>query len=68
MSSYRTIKHLENQKRDLLRRTNFERIMIRLYNNCSRLNKKYRVKVELNKCVKCVRLDRKCDLTFFAIK
>ena len=54
MFSRRTIRHLEDQKRDLLRRTSSERIIIRLCDNCNRLNKECRVRTESNKCVKCV--------------
>ena len=37
-------------------------IAIRSCKNCSRLNKPYRVAEDAEKCVKCIRTARPCDL------
>ena len=36
--------------------------------NCSRLNKECRVGNESDRCMECVRLNRKCDLAFSAVE
>ena len=64
----RTFKSLIFHRRDLLQNSKSKRIIMRLCENCSRLNKKCRVKKELNKCVKCVRFDRRCDFFFSIIE
>ena len=68
MSSHRIIKNLTSRKRCLLKRANSERLVMRFYKNYNRLKKKCRVSTESNRYIKCVRLDRKCDLTFFVVK
>ena len=68
MPSCRVSKNSILRKRELLKWTKPERIVMRPCNNCSRLNKKCRVNNEFDQCVKCVRLNRKCDLSFFVVK
>ena len=68
MFSRRTFKSLIFRRRDLLQNFRSKRIVMRLCENCSRLNKKCRVKNKSNKCIKCVRLDRRCDLSFSAVE
>ena len=68
MSSHRTIKNLTSRKRYLLERANSRRLVMRSYKNYNRLKKKCRVNTEFDRYIKCVRLDRKCDLTFFIVK
>ena len=68
MSSRCIFKSLTLCRRDLLQNFNSKRIIIRLYKNFSRLNKKYYVKKKSNKCVKCVRLNCKYNLTFLTVK
>ena len=64
----RIIKFLILRRRDFLQHTELERIVIRSCENCNGLNKKCRVKKKSNKYVKCVYLDRKCDLIFSAVE
>ena len=68
MFSQRVIKSLILRRRDLLQHSELKRIVMRFCENCNRLNKKCRVKKKSNKCVKCVRLDRECDLIFSAVE
>ena len=68
MSSHRIIKNLTSRKRCLLKRTNSKRLVMRFYENCNRLKKKCRVSTKFDRYIKCIRLDRKCDLTFFVVK
>ena len=68
MSSQRTLKTSILRQRRLLERTRSDCTVMRSCDNCNRLEKKYQMNNESNKCVKCVRLHRKCDLTFFALK
>ena len=68
MPSRRTFKSLILRRRDLLQNSESERIVMRFCENCNRLNKKCRVKKKSNKCVKCVRLDRRCDLSFSIVE
>ena len=64
----RTQKSLIFRHRNLLKNSRFERIIMRFCKNCYRLNKKYRIKKNLNRYIKCLRLNRKCNLTFLIIK
>ena len=66
MSPRRTFKSLILRRRDLLQNSELKRIIMRSCENCSRLNKKCWIKKKSNKCVKCVRFDRRCDL-FYSI-
>ncbi len=68
MLSHRTIKNSTLRRRDFLERTNSERAVMRLCEHCSRLQKKCRVGNETDRCIECVYLDRKCNLTFFVMK
>ena len=68
MSLHRTIKNLTSRKRYLLKRADSERLVMRSCENYNRLKKKCRVNTEFDRYIKCVRLDRKCDLTFFVVK
>ncbi len=68
MSSHRTIKNSILRRRDFLERMSSERAVMRLCEHCSRLQKKCRVDNEFDRCIECVRLDRKCDLTFSMMK
>ena len=47
---------------------NFENIIIRFCYNCARLQKQCRVNNNFDNYIKCIRLDRDCDLFFFAAK
>ena len=68
MSLQQILKTLILCQRRLLKRTKFNCIVMRFCDNCNRLEKKCQINNELNKCIKCVRLHQKCDLTFFAVK
>ncbi len=68
MSFYRTTKNSILRRRDLLERTSSERAVMRLCEHCSRLQKKCCVDNETDRCIECVHLDRKCDLTFSMMK
>ena len=45
-----------------------ERLVMRPCHNCARLSKQCRVGDSFDICLKCVRLDRDCDLSFSAVK
>ncbi len=68
MSSYHTTKNSILRRKDLLERTSSERAVMRLCEHCSRLQKKCRVDNETDRCIECVHLDRKCNLTFSMMK
>jgi len=68
MPSHHTIKNSILRRRDLLERTSSERAVMRLYEHCSRLQKKCCVGNEFDRCIECVRLDHKCDLMFLMIE
>ncbi len=68
MSSHCTTKNSILRRRDLLERTNSECIVMRSCEHCSHLQKKCRVDNESDRCIECVRLDRKCNLTFLMMK
>ena len=68
MFSHCTIKNSILRRRDLLERTNSERAVMRSCEHCSRLQKKCCVDNEIDRCIECVHLDRKCNLTFSMMK
>ena len=68
MSSHRTIKNFTLRRKDFLERTSSERAVMRLCEHCSRLQKNCRVDNEFDRCIECVHLDRKCNLTFSMMK
>ena len=49
-------------------RADSERLVMRLCENCNRLKKKCRGNTKSDRCIKCVRLDRKYDLAFLIMK
>ncbi len=68
MSSHRITKNSILRRRDFLERTDSERAVMRSCEHCSRLQKKCRVDNDFDRCIECVHLDRKCDLTFSMMK
>ncbi len=68
MSFHRTIKNSISCCRDFLERTSSERAVMCFYEHCSHLQKKCRVDNEIDRCIECVHLDRKCNLTFSIMK
>ena len=68
MFSHCTIKNSTLRRRGFLERTNSERAVMRFCEHCSRLQKKCRVGNEFDRCIECVHLDRKCNLTFSMMK
>ena len=68
MSFYHTTKNFILRRRDLLERMSSERAVMRFCEHCSRLQKKCRVDNEFNRCIECVHLDCKCNLTFLMMK
>ncbi len=68
MSSHCTIKNFILRCKDFLERTSSERAVMRLCEHCSRLQKKCHVNNETDRCIECMHLDRKCDLTFSMMK
>ena len=68
MSFYYITKNSILRCKDLLERMSFKRAVMRSYEHCSRLQKKYHVNNEFNHCIKCVHLDYNCDLTFLMMK
>ena len=68
MSSHCITKNSILRRRDFLERMNSERAVMRSCEHCSRLQKKCRVDNDFDRCIECVRLDRKCNLTFSMMK
>ena len=68
MSFYCTIKNFILRRKDLLERTSSERTVVHSCKHCSCLQKKCHVDNEINRCIECVHLDRKCNLTFLMMK
>ena len=68
MPPQRVTKDSTIRKRSLLKRTGPEYVVMRLCENCSRQGKECRVDSEFDKCVKCLRLGRKCDLIFSTVE
>jgi len=68
MFSHCTTKNSILRCKDLLERTSSEHAVMRSCEHCSRLQKKCRVDNEFNRCIECVHLDRKCNLTFSMMK
>ncbi len=68
MSSHRITKNFTLRHRGFLERTGSERAVMRPCEHCSRLQKKCRVGNDFDRCIECVRLDRKCNLTFSMMK
>ena len=64
MSSRRIIRNFILRKRNILKRADSNRLVMRSCENYNHLKKKYRVNIESDKCIECIRLKRKCDLTF----
>jgi len=68
MFSHCTIKNSILRRKDFLERTSSERAVMRSCEHCSHLQKKCRVDNEINRCIECVHLDCKCNLTFSMMK
>ncbi len=68
MPSHRITKNFILRRRDFLERTSSERAVMRSCEHCSRLQKKCRVDNDFDRCIECVHLDRKCNLTFSMMK
>ena len=64
ISSRRIIRNFILRKRSILKRVDSNRLVMRFCENYNHLKKKCRVNIESNKCIKCIRLRRKCDLIF----
>ena len=67
MFSHRIIRNFILRKRSILKRVGSSRLVMRSCENCNHLKKKCRVSTESDKCIECIRLRRKCDLTFSMI-
>ncbi len=63
-----TIKNFILRCKDLFEHMNSERAVLHSCEHCSRLQKKCCVNNEFNHCIKCMHLDRKCNLTFLMMK
>jgi len=68
MSSHRTIKNSTSRRRDFLERMSSEHAVMRSCEHCNRLQKKCHVDNEIDRCIECVHLDHKCNLTFSVMK
>ncbi len=68
MFSHCTIKNFILRRRDFLECTNSEHAVMHSCKHCSCLQKKCCVDNEINRCIECVHLDRKCNLTFSMMK
>ena len=68
MFSHCTIKNFILRCRDFLERTSSERAVMHLCEHCSRLQKKCCVDNEFDRCIECMHLDCKCNLTFSMMK
>jgi len=68
MRPHRTTKNSTLRRRGLLERTGPGRAVMRPCEHCSRLQKECRVGNETDRCIECVRLGRKCDLTFSVVE
>ncbi len=68
MFFHHTTKNSTLRYKDLLERTSSEHAVMCFYEHCSYLQKKCRVNNEFNRCIKCVHLDCKCNLTFLMMK
>jgi len=61
------IKNSSFGKKDLFDALDFAYLAMRSYRNCAMSNKVYCVNNDFEKCVKCVRLSRDCNLTISSI-
>ena len=61
------IKNSSFRKKDLFDALDFAYLAIRSCRNCAMSNKVYCVNNDFEKCVKCVRLSRDCNLTISSI-
>ncbi len=68
MSFHCTIKNFILRHKDFLERTNSEHAVMHFCEHCSCLQKKCHVNNEINHCIKCIHLNRKCNLTFLMMK
>ena len=61
-------KNSSSRRKKQLDSVSFEKLIMRFCHNCARLSKQCRVNNNFDICLKCVRLDRDCDLFFSAVK
>ncbi len=68
MSSHCIIKNFILRYKDFLERISSERAVMHSCKHCSHLQKKCHVDNEIDRCIECVHLDCKCNLTFSMMK
>ncbi len=68
MFFHRTIKNFILHHKDLLERMNSEHAVMCLCEHCNHLQKKCHVDNEINHCIECIHINRKCNLTFLMMK
>ena len=63
-----SFKNSSSRRKEQLDSVSPGRLVMRPCHNCARLSKQCRVNDNFDTCLKCVRLDRDCDLSFSAVK